>query len=243
MFSYGLMTGAGIGFVFVMTGLGAAAVFLFPQREEAGLQRVLMGFSAGVMSAASVWSLLLPAMEQTAADGRFPLWLPACAGLAAGAVFVSLIELWQRGRGEHPLLFAAVTLHNIPEGMAVGLAFALAQSGQSMLPALALAFGIGVQNFPEGAAVSLPLSQTGMGRGKAFIKGLLSGAVEPVFALLALISAAHIYFAMPWLLSFSAGAMLYVSARELLTRAESMGGAFGYIGGFSLMMLLDTALG
>lgn len=243
MFTYSLWAAAGIFFIFLMTSLGSATVFLFPSRDRQGLQRVMMGFSAGVMSAAAVWSLLLPAMEQTTADGRFPGFLPAAAGLIAGAAFIAALELWQRGRGERPLLFAAVTLHNIPEGLAVGLAFALAGSGEGLFSAIALAFGIGVQNFPEGAAVSLPLSQAGMSRGGAFMRGFLSGAVEPVSALLALLMAAGIYPAMPWLLSFSAGAMLYVSVNELLGKAEGVCGSFGYMFGFTLMMVLDVALG
>lgn len=242
MFSYSLWAAAGISFIFIMTALGSATVFLFPSKERQSMQRVLMGFSAGVMSAAAVWSLLLPAMAQAASDAIFPAWLPAVTGLIAGALFIAVIELWQESRGEGQLLFTAVTLHNIPEGLAVGLAFALAGKGDALFAALVLAFGIGVQNFPEGAAVSLPLSQSGIKRSSAFAKGLASGAVEPVFALLALMLAAQIYNLMPWLLSFSAGAMLYVSARELLSRAQSTGGAFGYIGGFALMMLLDTAL-
>ncbi len=243
MYTYSLMAAAGISFIFFMTVLGSATVLLFPVRKRAGLQNVMMGFAAGVMSAAAVWSLLLPAMEQTGQDGIFPIWLPAVSGLFLGAAFIACLELWQREQTDGSLLFTAVTLHNIPEGMAVGLAFALAAGGEGAAAAMALAFGIGVQNFPEGAAVSLPLHQAGMGRAAAFFKGFLSGAVEPVFALMAMAAAAYIYPAMPWLLSFSAGAMLYVSARELLPEAVGTAGSFGYIFGFVLMMWLDTALG
>jgi len=242
MFTYGLQAAAGILFIFLMTTLGAATVLLFRESRGALLRRLMMGFAAGVMSAASVWSLLLPAMEQTGRDGLFPLWLPAVSGLFLGAAFIAGLELWQRERAGERLLFAAVTLHNIPEGMAVGLAFALAVGGEGMASALALAFGIGVQNFPEGAAVALPLHQAGMSRGRAFCRGLLSGAVEPLFALLAIMAVEFIYPAMPWLLSFSAGAMLYVSARELLPDAGGARGSFAYIFGFALMMWLDTAL-
>ena len=245
MFSCGLWAVLGISFIFAMTALGSAAVFLFPSGKGSGLQRVTMGFSAGVMTAAAVWSLLLPAISQTETDGVFPPWLPAAAGLLLGAFFISVLELMQRrGEGEQgSLLFAAVTLHNIPEGMAVGLAFALALRGEGLASALALAFGIGVQNFPEGAAVSLPLCHRGMGRRRAFFRGILSGAVEPLAALSALLAAAYLYPLMPWLLSFSAGAMLYVSARELLQEAEGLPGSFAYMGGFAVMMLLDVALG
>ena len=245
MFTCGLWAVLGISFIFIMTSLGSAAVLIFPPGGSLALQRITMGFSAGIMTAAAVWSLLLPAIAQAEADAVFPAWLPAVSGLVLGALFVACLELIRRrGEGERrSLLFAAVTLHNIPEGMAVGLAFALALGGEAMAPALALAFGIGVQNFPEGAAVSLPLCQSGMSRRRACLQGILSGAVEPVFAFLALLAAAYLYPFMPWLLSFSAGAMLYVSARELLQEAEGLGGSFAYMGGFALMMLLDVALG
>ena len=148
----------------------------------------------------------------------------------------------QRGAaGKERLLFTAITLHNIPEGMAVGLAFALAADGEGLAAALALALGIGVQNFPEGAAVSLPLRQLGPGR--AFLCGAASGAVEPVFGLLAFGAARWVHPLMPWLLSFSAGAMLYVTAHELCPAAADRTGSLGFIGGFALMMALDVALG
>jgi ZIP family zinc transporter len=245
MFSCGLWAVLGIGFIFAMTSLGSAAVFLFPAGHSFALQRVTMGFSAGIMTAASVWSLLLPAIAQAEADLLVPPWMPAAFGLLLGAFFLAGLELIQRrGEGERrSLLFAAVTLHNIPEGMAVGLAFALALRGEGLSPALALAFGIGIQNLPEGAAVSLPLCQRGMRPVQAFWRGILSGAVEPLFAALAVLAAAYLYPLMPWLLSFSAGAMLYVSARELLREAEGLAGSFAYMGGFTIMMLLDVALG
>lgn len=241
MFHYSLWAALGIFFIFFMTVLGSATVFLIPGHRRQGAQGLLMGFSAGVMSAAAVWSLLLPAMEQTEAEGMLPVWLPAAAGLLTGALFITALELWQRGDDGQSQLFAAVTLHNIPEGMAVGLAFAIAGGGDELFAALALAFGIGVQNFPEGAAVSLPMAQ--LGKGRAFMRGLVSGAVEPVFAMAALLMAGHIHPLMPWLLSFSAGAMLYVSARELLPEARGVAGGIGYMAGFALMMLLDVALG
>lgn len=245
MFSSGLWAVLGISFIFLMTSLGSATVFVFPERNRLGMQSVMMGFSGGVMTAAAVWSLLLPAISQTETDGVFPPWLPAVTGLMLGAMFIAALELLRhRAQGEpRPLLFAAVTLHNIPEGMAVGLAFALAGAGEALASALALAFGIGVQNFPEGAAVSLPLSHSGMSRRKAFSRGILSGAVEPVFALLAMLAASRLYPVMPWLLGFSAGAMIYVSARELLREAEGLPGSFAYMAGFAIMMLLDVALG
>lgn len=232
----------GTQFIFLMTALGASLVFFF-RGSELRLQRVLLGFAGGVMTAASVWSLLLPALAQ-AAEGRLPAWLPAAAGLVLGALFLLGADTLQNGAaGKESLLFTAITLHNIPEGMAVGLAFALACDGESLAAALTLALGIGVQNFPEGAAVSLPLRQLGMGRGRAFLYGAASGAVEPVFGLLAFGAAALVRPLMPWLLSFSAGAMLYVTACELCPAARGRLGALGYIGGFTLMMTLDIALG
>ena len=245
MFSSGLWAVLGISFIFIMTSLGSASVFMLPEGRHYGVQGIMMGFSAGVMTAAAVWSLLLPAIAQTETDGVFPAWLPAISGLMLGALFIAWLELMQlrSGTGSRPLLFAAVTMHNIPEGMAVGLAFALAGSGESLASAVALAFGIGIQNFPEGAAVSLPFCSRGHSRSAAFFRGVLSGAVEPAAAALALLAASCIYPIMPWLLSFSAGAMLYVSARELLKEAHGLPGSFAYMSGFALMMLLDVALG
>ena len=222
----------GTAFLFLMTTLGAATVFFLGRESGERTQRVLLGFAAGVMTAASVWSLLLPALAQTAEDGRLPPLLPAAAGMLGGAAFLlGLDALCARREGTHgsTLLLAAITLHNIPEGMAVGLAFALA-------------FGIGVQNFPEGAAVALPLVQAGRTRKRAFLAGALSGAVEPLFGL-AVVPAAGVRALMPWLLSFAAGAMLCVTAGELLPRAGGRGGTCGFLVGFLLMMALDVALG
>ena len=236
-------------FLFVMTTLGAATVFLFVREPRERLRRWLLGFAAGIMTAASVWSLLLPAMDRAAALG-LPPWLPAAAGTAAGALFLwgldALLPRLRPASGrtsrETALLVTAITLHNIPEGMAVGLSFALAAGGEGFSAAAALALGIGVQNFPEGAAVALPLRQEGMRRSRAFALATLSGAVEPVFGIAAALMAAMAAAVMPWLLAFAAGAMLYVTAEELLPQAQG-GGAPAYLAGFLLMMLLDTALG
>ena len=233
---------AGTQFIFLMTTLGAALVF-FLRSSAPRFQTVLPGFAGGVMAAASVWSLLLPAIEQVNAEGRLPAWLPAAAGLLLGALFLTAADALQGGaRGRDRMLFTAITLHNIPEGMAVGLAFALAADGEGLAAALALALGIGIQNFPEGAAVSLPLRSRGMGRGKAFLWGMGSGAVVPVFGMLAVFAASLVHPAMPWLLSFSAGAMLYVTAHELCPEAADRAGSLAFIGGFALMMALDVAL-
>ena len=146
-------------------------------------------------------------------------------------------------RRQSTLLMAAITLHNVPEGMAVGLAFALAAEGEGMAGAAALALGIGIQNLPEGAAISLPLRQEGSSRGRAFLLGTLSGSVEPIFGILVVLVAAGVRPLMPWLLSFAAGAMLYVVVEELVPQAHSKAGTCGFVGGFLIMMILDVALG
>ncbi len=242
----------GTGFTFLMTSLGAAAVFFFRGGVRAGVQRALLGFAAGVMTAAAVWSLLLPAIEQSAARW-FPAWLPAAAGIALGVVFLAALDSAlphirarrrrvSAVRRQDLLLITAITLHNIPEGMAVGLAFALAADGEGLAAAAALAIGIGIQNFPEGAAVALPLLQEGEPRRRAFLTGVLSGAVEPLFGLAAVLTAALLRPLMPWLLSFAAGAMLYVVVEELVPQAHSRGGTCGFVLGFLVMMVLDVAL-
>lgn len=247
-----LWAAAGTGFTFLMTVLGAAVVFFFAGEPEPRFQRAMLGFAAGVMTAASVWSLLLPAIERAGELG-LPGWLPPAAGMLAGVVFLAaldaLLPRLRRTRGEHrtsketALLITAITLHNVPEGMAVGLAFALAARGESLAGAAALAAGIGIQNFPEGAAVSLPLRQEGNGRLASFAGGALSGAVEPVFGILVVLIAAEATVAMPWLLSFAAGAMLYVVVEELVPQAHSRAGTCGFVLGFLIMMVLDVALG
>jgi len=258
-----LFASGGIGFIFAMTSLGAASVFFFRRAAPEKFQQICLGFAAGVMTAACVWSLLLPAIEEAESRG-LPGWIPASCGFALGVLF--LLGLDHIIPHLHPLtgtiggpassskrttlLIFAVTLHNIPEGMAVGLAFALAaQHNDPALraAAIALAAGIGIQNVPEGAAISLPLRQEGMPAGRAFWLGCLSGAVEPVFGLLAVLLAAWIAPAMPWLLSFAAGAMLYVVMEELVPEAHlgrrSHAGTLSVMAGFLVMMVLDVALG
>ena len=242
----------GTGFTFLMTILGAAAVFFFRSGIDVRLQKALLGFAAGVMTAATVWSLLLPAIERAAAAGSSTVWLPPAVGILLGAVFLAVLDallplLRNRELPEVQqqdfLLITAITLHNIPEGMAVGLAFAMADSRESLAAAAALALGIGIQNFPEGAAVSLPLLQEGRSRRQAFLSGAASGVVEPIFGIAVVLAAAGIYPLMPWLLSFAAGAMLYVVVEELVPQAHSSGGTCGFVVGFLLMMVLDVALG
>ena len=264
MLTYLFWAGCGTGFTFLMTTLGAALVFCFRSQISDRLQRCFLGFAAGVMIAASVWSLLLPAIEQAEAQG-LPGWLPAAGGFCLGVLFLlgldhllphlhTILEV-REGLPSHlrrtTLLVLAVTLHNIPEGMAVGLSFALAAqqdgSGTALAGAAALALGIGIQNFPEGAAVALPLQQEGMSRGKAFGVGALSGIVEPLFGLLAVLVAGTLQPVMPWLLSFAAGAMLFVVVEELIPEANmsphSDLGTLGAMGGFLVMMVLDVMLG
>ena len=219
----------GTGFTFLMTTLGAATVFFFSGEPQPKFQKAMLGFAAGVMTAASVWSLLLPAIDQALAEGPLPGWLPAAAGMLLGVVFLAVLDsLLPRLRRvpredwrQNTLLMTAITLHNVPEGMAVGLAFALAAGGEGLAGAAALAMGIGIQNFPEGAAISLPLRQEGFSRRRAFWGGTLSGSVEPVFGVLVVLAAGAVHPLMPWLLSFAAGAMLYVVVEELVPQAHS----------------------
>ena len=235
----------GTGFTFLMTALGAAMVLFFAGEPRPHFQKTLLGFAAGVMTAASVWSLLLPAIARS--QGR-AAWVPPALGLILGAVGLLRLEdaagqLLAGGPGHCGSMVLAVTLHNLPEGMAVGLAFALAEAGEGMAGAAALAMGIGIQNFPEGAAISLPLRQEGYSRRRSFALGTLSGAVEPAAGILAALAAAGVRPVMPWLLSFAAGAMLYVVVEELVPQAHSRTGTCGFVGGFLIMMILDVALG
>ena len=243
----------GTGFTFGMTTLGAALVFFLAGEPHPRFQRALLGFAAGVMTAASVWSLLRPAIDQ-ASQGALPGWVPAAGGMLTGVAFLAaldaLLPRLRRGRQamtaswrQTTLLMTAITLHNVPEGMAVGLAFALAAQGDGFAGAVALAMGIGIQNFPEGAAVALPLRQEGWSRPRAFAGGMLSGAVEPLFGVLVVLAAAGVAPLMPWLLSFAAGAMLYVVVEELVPQAHSRAGTCGFVVGFLIMMVLDVALG
>lgn len=258
-----LWAAGGTGFTFLMTALGAATVFFFRGAIQAGMQRVFLGFAAGVMVAASVFSLLLPAMEEAEAAG-IPGWQPAAGGFVVGIAFMLALDRllphlhlneekpeglpsdWRRTT----LLMLAVTLHNIPEGMAVGLAFALAaRHGEAgaLSAAWALALGMGIQNFPEGAAISLPLRSEGAKASHAFALGALSGLVEPVFGILVVLVASSIQPIMPWLLAFAAGSMMYVVVEELIPEAHlgehSNVGTLSVMAGFLVMMVLDVALG
>lgn len=244
------------------TTLGAAAVFVLRKTPGTTVARVLLGFAAGVMLAASVWSLLLPAIDM-ASESQTPPWIPSSLGFLLGVGFLfgldALIPLLRGHKGEDAfrrktgMLIFAVTLHNIPEGMAVGVVFAGALAGDAveMAGAFALAFGIAVQNIPEGAIISMPLLPEGVPKGKAFRKGFLSGAVEPVGAVLTLLLASTLTPILPYVLSFAAGAMIYVTVEELIPEAQSgdrvgksaSAGTLSIAAGFVLMMLLDVALG
>lgn len=252
-----LYAACGTLFTFLMTSLGAALVFCFRRSVGERAQRACLGFAAGVMSAASVFSLLCPAAEQAAQLGGRP-WLVVTAGFLLGAAALLLLDTLtlrlraaRRGTQEQAarqrtLLFAAVTLHNIPEGMAVGLAFALAarDGGLSLAAASALALGIGVQNLPEGAAISLPLRQSGMSRARSFAMGVLSGAVEPVFGVLVVLAVSAVRAMMPLLMAFAAGAMMLVVMEEMLPEAaRERRGVLCAMAGYVLMMALDLALG
>lgn len=264
MFDAFLGAAAGTGFTFLCTTVGAAAVFLIRGKKGGIAQTLFLGFAAGVMIAASVWSLLIPAIERAEEMGQIG-WIPAAGGFVLGAAFLfvlhALLPHLNIGKnhveglpsrwGRSTLLFTAVTLHNIPEGLSVGLLFGMAaqQGGDPVLlgMATALALGIGIQNIPEGAAVSLPLAQEGMSRAKAFAMGSLSGLAEPVFGCLVVLGIGFITPYMPWMLAFSAGAMMFVVVEELIPEAHlgdhSNWGTAGVMAGFLLMMILDVALG
>lgn len=254
-----LLTLGGMLFLLFMTSLGAGAVFFFRARPTPKFDILCFGFASGVMLAASVWSLLIPAIEASSAYGAFA-FLPAAVGFLSGGLLIVLIDraaprlLTRIGEGDGQIgkpikLFLAVTVHNIPEGLAVGFAFgAAASTGESAsyFTALALAFGIGVQNLPEGAAVTLPFYRTPQSRKRAFLLGSLSGAVEPVFAALGYFLAGALSAAQPWLLALSAGAMVFTVAEDLIPDTKSSDsprlGAWSLLLGFVLMMVLDVAL-
>ncbi len=248
---------------FLGTSAGSACVFFFKKDLRTGVQRALTGFAAGVMVAASVWSLIIPAIEQSSAMGQLA-FLPAFAGFWLGILFLLFLDhviphLHRRiGQAEGPrsrlprtaMMVLAVTLHNIPEGMAVGVVYAGLMNGSAKITAggaLALALGIAIQNFPEGAIISMPLYAEGKSRSSSFWLGVLSGAVEPLFGGLTVAVAGLVVPAMPYFLSFAAGAMLYVVVEELIPEMSagehSNIGVISFAAGFSVMMALDVALG
>lgn len=247
----------GILIQFLGTSLGAACVFFMKKTLSDTVQRALTGFAAGVMVAASVWSLLIPAIEQSVGMGKFA-FVPAVVGFYVGMLFLLLLDhviphLHQNSsEAEGPesqlarttMMVLAVTLHNIPEGMAVGLAFALAGVQGGLAAAAVLALGIGVQNLPEGLAVALPFRASGLSRGKSFALGALSGAVEPVFGMLAALMMGAAQSALPGMMAFCAGAMMQVVFAEMIPQAaKTRAGVAGVMAGYTLMMALDLALG
>ena len=252
-----------IAIPFLGTVLGSAMVFFMKKEMNAKLGKLLLGFASGVMIAASVWSLLIPAIEMSAEQGKLS-WLPATAGFLLGMGFLLLLDSFvphlhldsdkpegvKSGFRKTTMLVLAVTLHNLPEGMAVGVTFAgamLSGTGITMAGALALAVGIAIQNFPEGAIISMPLRSAGASKGKAFLYGVLSGIVEPIGSVITILLAAQVVPILPYLLAFAAGAMIYVVVEELIPEAQSGEhtniGTIGVAIGFSLMMVLDIALG
>mgnify|MGYP002554458376 CR=1 FL=1 len=253
----------GILIPFLGTSLGAACVFFMKKSLSDRVQRSLTGFAAGVMVAASVWSLLIPAIEQSAALGNLS-FLPAAVGFWAGVLFLLLLDHTiphlhrSSEQAEGPksrlhrttMMMLAVTLHNIPEGMAVGVTFAgvlTENTTMSMTGAFALAIGIAIQNFPEGAIISMPLQSQEISKTRAFVYGTLSGIVEPVGAFLTILLTGLVVPLLPYLLSFAAGAMIYVVVEELIPEAQSGEhsniSTIGVAAGFVLMMILDVALG
>lgn len=252
-------TFVGIALPFVGTALGAACVFFVGRQLSASVKRALNGFAAGVMVAASVWSLLLPSIEQSSWMGVWS-FVPAVVGFLSGVLFLMCLErflpLLQRqvecrddGFRRATVSALAVTLHNLPEGMAVGVVYAAIAVGNTQIAvvsAISLSIGIAVQNFPEGAIVSLPLHAHGVGKGKAFVCGVLSGVIEPIGAVITLVAASFVAPLLPYLLAFAAGAMMFVVVEELVPECVDDGFCIGtllFAVGFCLMMALDVALG
>ena len=253
----------GLMIPFAGTALGSAMVFWMRREMNKKVEKMLLGFASGVMIAASVWSLLIPAIDMAAEQGRIA-WLPAAVGFLGGIAFLlgldSLVphlhlestepEGLEANLKKTTMLVLAVTLHNIPEGMSVGVTLAgalLGNTGITMAGAFTLAVGIAIQNFPEGAIISMPLRSEGMDRRRAFVYGALSGIVEPIAAAVTILLAEQIVPALSYMLAFAAGAMIYVVVEELIPESQvgehSNIGTIGVAAGFVLMMVLDVALG
>ena len=250
----------GISFIFLMTTLGSAVVYFFKGEISKKTQAFFLGLASGVMISASVWSLLLPALDLFRSTFHRFAFLPAVCSVAFGGVFLVLLDVVLRSslkeKGETNILtksfrlFLAVTLHNIPEGLAVGFAFGVASAvndPSALIGAVGLAFGIGIQNFPEGMAVALPMKSALKSNTKAFLWGAGSGVAEPIFAVLGYILAFQLQILQPWLLCASAGAMIYVCAEDLIPDSKLPDtpkiGAWGVLIGFLMMMALDVGLG
>ena len=248
---------------FLGTTLGSATVFLMKNKLNKKVKKILLGFAVGVMIAASVWSLLIPSIDMAQEQGILP-WLPAAIGFMLGIVFLLVLdsviphlhlestkpEGIKTKLKKTTMMVFAVTLHNIPEGMAVGVSFAgalMENTGITLAGAFALAIGIAIQNFPEGAIISMPLKAEGMSKGKAFLYGTLSGIVEPIGAIITILLTSTVIPILPYVLAFAAGAMIYVVVEELIPESQvgehSNIGTIGMAIGFTIMMILDVALG
>ena len=255
--------GIGLAIPFLGTPLGAAMVFLMKNKINNKIEKLLLGFASGVMIAASIWSLLIPAIEMSESQGK-TAWVPAAIGFLLGITFLLVLDSvipHLHLKSDKPegiksklkkttMMVFAVTLHNIPEGMAVGVTFAGAltqNAGITMAGAFALAIGIAIQNFPEGAIISMPLKSEGMSKSKAFLYGTLSGIVEPIGAIITILLTNTVVPMLPYLLAFAAGAMIYVVVEELIPESQagehSNIGTIGVAIGFVVMMILDVALG
>lgn len=253
----------GFSIIFVANTLGSGLVYLFKGEISQKLNTILLGFAAGVMIAASIWSLLIPAIDQSSGMGKFSV-VPVAIGFLLGGGFLLLLdkiiphfhsglneeEGIKNSLGKSTKLFLAVMIHNIPEGLAVGFAFGAASAAgtdAAYISALGLAIGIAIQNFPEGAAVSLPIKNATSSRSKAFLYGTASGAVEPIAAIAGYFLTAFLTLAQPWFLSFAAGAMIFVVAEDLIPDSKIMDyphlGAMGVMSGFVIMMILEIVLG
>ena len=258
-----MKTFLGLIIPFIGTTLGAAMVFLMKKKMNNKVEKVLLGFAAGVMVAASVWSLLIPSIDMAKEQNTIS-WIPATVGFLGGIVFLLILdniiphlhvkstepEGLKSKLGKSAMMVLAVTLHNIPEGMAVGVALAGAISGNStitMAGAIALSVGIAIQNFPEGAIISMPLKEEGNSKLKSFMYGTLSGIVEPIFGGITILLTSLVVPILPYILSFAAGAMIYVVVEELIPESQigkhSNLGTLGFAFGFIIMMILDVALG
>ena len=248
---------------FLGTTLGSAMVFFMKNSMDKKVEKILLGFASGVMMAASVWSLIIPAIDMAEEQGKIA-WVPAATGFMFGILFLLILDTLiphlhldsDKPEGikaklkKTTMMVLAVTLHNIPEGMAVGVTFAgalIGNAGITMAGAFALAIGIAIQNFPEGAIISMPLKSEGMSKGKAFLYGTLSGIVEPIGAIITICLTNIVVPILPYLLSFAAGAMIYVVVEELIPESQvgehSNIGTIGVAIGFVIMMILDVALG
>lgn len=253
----------GLAIPFLGTTLGAAMVFLIKNKINSKIEKLLLGFASGVMIAASIWSLIMPSIEMAEEQGKVA-WIPASIGFLLGMIFLLVLDSiipHLHLNSDSPegissklrkttMMVLAVTLHNIPEGMAVGVVFAgamIGNSGITMAGAFALAIGIAIQNFPEGAIISMPLKTEGVSKPKAFLYGTLSGIVEPIGAIITILLTNLVVPVLPYLLSFAAGAMIYVVVEELIPESQSGKhsnvGTVGVAIGFVIMMILDVALG